>query len=92
MTTDITIFRLECCPRCKLLADLLQKRGVAYTERMMDDSESIAELLSNSVFNAVAPIVRIDGEYLTDKDIFAATYAGDALSPSLLARIGATPE
>ncbi len=89
MTEEITIFRMEFCPRCELLADLLRQRGVPFTERMMDDSESIAELLSNSIFAATAPIVKIGDEFLTDKDIFAGTYNGDALSQTLLDRIAA---
>lgn len=89
MTEKITIFRMEFCPRCELLADLLRQRGVPFTERMMDDSESIAELLSNSIFAATAPIVKVGNEFLTDKDIFAGTYNGDALSQTLLDRIAA---
>lgn len=89
MTEEITIFRMEFCPRCELLADLLRQRGVPFTERMMDDSESIAELISNSIFAATAPIVKIGEEFLTDKDIFAGTYNGDALSQTLLDRIAA---
>ena len=91
MTNDITIFRMEFCPRCETLAELLRQQNVQFTERMMDDSESIAELLSNSIFTMTSPILKIDDAYFTDTQIFTNNYTGDRLSPAILDKLISAP-
>ncbi|MBR1367976.1 glutaredoxin [Methanocalculus chunghsingensis] len=68
---NIIVYSLEVCPNCEILKSYLQKKEIMYTERSLDDPEALTDLRMNGIFVMEAPVLQIDEEYLTSKEIFA---------------------
>lgn len=66
----IVVYTVPGCKNCGALKDYIKMRGVAFEEKDMSSSESVAELMSNGVFALSAPVLQIGNVFFDMKDIF----------------------
>ncbi len=67
---SITIYTLPHCPRCDRLKKELASKGWIFEERDMSTADSLTELRFNGVFTTTAPVLQIDDEFYTSKELF----------------------
>jgi glutaredoxin len=70
MNTKITIYTLPVCPNCRILKETLKENNIDFVERDLDTPDIKTKLLVAGVFTAIAPIIEINGKYLTFDTIF----------------------
>ena len=68
--TQYKLFSTEYCPKCRLIKNILERAGVAFTVEDMSSPESLAELFSNGVFTMSAPVLQVDDKFYTTQDMF----------------------
>lgn len=67
---SIIIYTLPNCPSCDRLKKELASTGLVFDERNMSTADSLAELRFNGVFTTTAPVLQIDEEFYTSKELF----------------------
>lgn len=67
---DVTIYTTKTCPKCDQLKKVLESKGIAYKVADMSTPEALTELKFNGVFTTTAPVLQINDEFLTYKDLF----------------------
>lgn len=78
---EITIYTVENCPKCEMLKSEISYPGMAIAD--MSHPAVIATLRCNNVFTLAAPVLEINGKFLTVDQIFD----GDKLNVELLSQL-----
>ena len=65
---DITVFTLPVCPNCDELKEDLKAHDLWFDIEDLEDEDVRMNLLLESVTLVEAPIVRIDGKYMSGKE------------------------
>lgn len=58
------IYTWTYCPFCVRAKELLDKRGVAYDEHVMDGKDADLEAVKRQYNHGTVPIVLLDGEFI----------------------------
>lgn len=66
------IYSLEVCPNCDKLKTTLKEHGIPYTDKNMEDKESLYELRYRACFAQEAPVLMTDTRVYESKDLFGA--------------------
>ena len=69
---EITVFTLPVCPNCDNLKEKLTKNGIQFCTKDLEDDDVRMNLLLDSVTLVEAPIVCIDGKYISGKEALLA--------------------
>ena len=64
----ISVFTLPVCPNCDDLKEKLIQRGLQFETFDLEDDDVRIDLLMKSVTLVEAPIVEIDGRYMSGKE------------------------
>lgn len=67
---DIKIYTTAVCPKCKRLKDFLQAQGIAFQVLDMQSPEGITELRFAGCFALEAPVLQVNNEFFTARQIF----------------------
>ena len=67
---EITIYTTKTCPKCEQLKNLLESKGVPFNVSDMSTPQALTELKVNGVFTMTAPVLQINDDFLTHKDLF----------------------
>lgn len=67
---DVTIYTTKTCPKCEQLKKVLESKGISFNTADMSTPEALTELKFNGVFTMTAPVLQINDEFLTHKDLF----------------------
>ncbi|MEM2924610.1 MAG: hypothetical protein QXJ68_02845 [Methanocellales archaeon] len=82
---SIIIYTLPNCPSCDRLKKELASSGWIFEERNMSTVDSLVELRFNGVFTNTAPVLQIEDEFYTSKEIFQ----GESLNREIIKRLEA---
>ena len=84
--TEIIVFRLETCPNCDRLEELLRENGIEFREVDLEDTRhpDMITMRMHGIFPQEAPVIRVNSCYAQSKTIFA----GNELSGTVKAMIG----
>jgi glutaredoxin len=77
----VNLYSLKVCPNCKILKQALTDHGIEFEEHDLEAPESKTKMLMHNVFTAVAPVLEIDGTYITYDTVFS----GDSVNMTLIA-------
>jgi len=64
----ISVFTLPVCPNCDDLKNKLTKKGLQFETYDLEDDDVRIDLMMKSVTLVEAPIVEIDGRYMSGKE------------------------
>jgi len=67
---NIIVYTLEICPNCKKLKEFLKGRGLSFTEKRMDDPESMTHLNILGYVPMAAPVIEYNGNIFLSVEIF----------------------
>ncbi|TGC10946.1 glutaredoxin family protein [Methanolobus halotolerans] len=67
---EVIIYTTKTCPKCEQLKKVLNSKGINFKTADMSTPEALTELKFNGVFTMTAPVLQIDDEFLTHKDLF----------------------
>ncbi len=67
---EVTIYTTKTCPKCEQLKTFLNSKGVPFNVADMSTPQALTELKFNGVFTMTAPVLQIDDDFLTHKDLF----------------------
>ncbi|MDP2217680.1 MAG: glutaredoxin family protein [Methanolobus sp.] len=67
---DVIIYTTKTCPKCEQLKKVLESKGIPFKTADMSTPEALTELKFNGVFTMTAPVLQINDEFLTHKDLF----------------------
>ncbi|MBN2109888.1 MAG: glutaredoxin family protein [Methanosarcinaceae archaeon] len=67
---EVIIYTTKTCPKCEQLKRLLESKGIIFKTADMSTPEALTELKFNGVFTMSAPVLQINDEFLTHKDLF----------------------
>jgi len=65
---EITIYTVENCPKCEMLKSVVSYPGMVIED--MSQPATMATLRCNNVFTLAAPILEINGKFLTVDQLF----------------------
>ena len=84
--TEIIVFRLETCPNCDRLEELLRENGIEFREVDLQDTRhpDMITMRMHGIFPQEAPVIRVNSCYAQSKTIFD----GNELSRTVKAMIG----
>ena len=84
--TEIIVFRLETCPNCDRLEELLRENGIEFREVDLQDTRhpDMITMRMHGIFPQEAPVIRVNSCYAQSKTIFD----GSELSGTVKAMIG----
>jgi glutaredoxin len=84
--TEIIVFRLETCPNCDRLEELLRENGIEFREVDLEDTRhpDMITMRMHGIFPQEAPVIRVNSCYAQSKTIFD----GNELSRTVKAMIG----
>ena len=84
--TEIIVFRLETCPNCDRLEELLREAGIDFSEVDLEDTRhpDMITMRMHGIFPQEAPVIRVNSCYAQSKTIFD----GSELSGTVKAMIG----
>ena len=84
--TEIIVFRLETCPNCDRLEELLREAGIDFREVDLQDLRhpEVINMRMAGIFPQEAPVIRVNSCYAQSKTIFD----GNELSGTVKAMIG----
>ncbi|WP_292463270.1 glutaredoxin family protein [Methanolobus sp.] len=67
---EVIIYTTKTCPKCEQLKKVLESKGIPFKTSDMSTPEALTELKFNGVFTMTAPVLQINDEFLTHKDLF----------------------
>jgi glutaredoxin len=67
---NIIIYTLPVCPNCHVLRQFLMKNNLSFNECDLDSPKSRTALLMNGIFTTTAPVLQVDGKFLTYDQLF----------------------
>ncbi len=84
--SEIVVFRLENCPNCDRLEELLRENGIEFREVDLEDTRhpDMITMRMHGIFPQEAPVIRVNSCYAQSKTIFD----GSELSGTVKAMIG----
>ena len=84
--SEIIVFRLETCPNCDRLEELLREAGIDFREVDLQDTRhpDMITMRMHGIFPQEAPVIRVNSCYAQSKTIFD----GSELSGTVKAMIG----
>lgn len=84
--SDIIVFRLETCPNCDRLEELLKQAGIEFKEVDLQDIRhpEMITMRMSGVFPQEAPVLKVNSCYVQSKAIFE----GNGLSDTVKAMVG----
>jgi len=84
--SEIIVFRLETCPNCDRLEELLREAGIDFREVDLQDLRhpEVINMRMAGIFPQEAPVIRVNSCYAQSKTIFD----GNELSGTVKAMIG----
>ena len=84
--TEIIVFRLETCPNCDRMEELLRENGIEFREVDLEDTRhpDMITMRMHGIFPQEAPVIRVNSCYAQSKTIFD----GNELSGTVKAMIG----
>ena len=70
--TEIIVFRLETCPNCDRLEELLRTAGIEFNEVDLQDLRhpEVINMRMAGIFPQEAPVLKISSCYVQSKSIF----------------------
>jgi glutaredoxin len=77
----VNVYTLKVCPNCKVLKQALTEHGIKFEEHDLESPESKTKMLMHNVFTAIAPVLEVNGTYITYDTIFS----GDAVNMNMIA-------
>jgi len=79
--SDIIVFRLETCPNCDRLKQLLKEAGVKFMEVDLQDVRhpEMITMRMAGVFPQEAPVLKVNSYYVQSKAIFDGNELSDAV-------------
>jgi glutaredoxin len=84
--SEIIVFRLETCPNCDRLEELVREAGLDFKEVDLEDTRhpDMITMRMHGIFPQEAPVIRVNSCYAQSKTIFD----GNELSGTVKAMIG----
>jgi glutaredoxin len=84
--SEIIVFRLETCPNCDRLEELLRENGIEFREVDLQDTRhpDMITMRMHGIFPQEAPVIRVNSCYAQSKTIFD----GNELSGTVKAMLG----
>ncbi len=83
MISNVTIYTLPECPNCDRLKRELIQKGFVFNERNMSSADSLTELRFNGIFTLSAPVLQIEEDFFTSRELFNA----GSLNPEIARRL-----
>jgi len=74
---NIIVYTLETCPNCLRVKTFLKEKGLAFTEKRMDDPESMTHLNILGYIPMAAPVMEYNGKIFLSTEIFMETIKHD---------------
>ena len=59
---EVILYTWSTCSFCRRAKELLEERGVAYTEHALDGNRALADRMAKTFGKATLPYVLVDGE------------------------------
>ena len=64
----VTVYTSKSCPRCRALKKWLRRNKIAFTEKSLDDTDVMTELVMRNLFVLSAPVLETENRvYLSDQ-------------------------
>lgn len=64
------IFSTKTCPKCEQLKNTLKKNNIEFKEVDISTPESLTELAVNGIFTLSAPVLQVNQNFYTIKELF----------------------
>ena len=83
--SEIVVFRLETCPKCDRLEELLRKEGIEFREVDLQDTRhpDMITMRMAGIFPQEAPVIKMNSCYVQSESIFNGSELSDIIKAML---------